>query len=96
MLRGTGTAATLFWGEPSITRSEYVRYTSVLRLLSTMRTTRRRLKSSEVRSVNTSYCCLIGPAKLIAPVAWQLMEASDLSSASPSAPLTPPVLARET
>ena len=61
-----------------------------------MRTTRRRLNSKDVRSVNTSSCCLMGAAKLMGPVAWQLMDASERSSASPSPPLMPPVLARET
>ena len=45
IVRSTGTAVTLFFGEPSMMRSEYVRYTSVLRFLSTMRTTRSFLNS---------------------------------------------------
>ena len=62
--RSTGTAVTLFCGEPSMTRSEQVRYTSVLRGASTMRTTRRRLKTSEVLVVGIDDDLVIGADEL--------------------------------
>jgi hypothetical protein len=61
-----------------------------------MRTTRSFLKTSEMRSLNISSCWRSGLGKLIGPVWRQAMEASALSSARPTAPLMPPVLARDT
>jgi aspartyl-tRNA(Asn)/glutamyl-tRNA(Gln) amidotransferase subunit B len=56
----------------------------------------RRLNSSEMRSVNTSSCCLSGAGIWMGPLCTQLIEASARSSARPRPPLMPPVLARET
>ena len=94
--RSTATAVTAFCGEPSTSRSEYVRYTSVLRARSTMRTMRSRLNRMLRRSLNTSSCWRSGSLTEIGPTWRQAMEASDLSSAMPSAPLMPPVLACDT
>ena len=71
--RSTGTAVTLFCGDPSITRSEYVRYTSVLRGLSTMRTIRSFLNTSEIRSLNTSSWAGSGRENEIGPT-WQALD----------------------
>ena len=62
-----------------------------------MRTTRSFLKTSEMRSLNISSCVSSGlPANEIGPTWRQAIDASALSSARPSPPLMPPVLARDT
>jgi hypothetical protein len=61
-----------------------------------MRTIRNFLKTSDVLSLKISSCKGSGRANEIGPTWRQAMDASDLSSAIPSAPLMPPVLARET
>ncbi|MNT94298.1 hypothetical protein D3C72_2359510 [compost metagenome] len=77
-------------------RSEYVRYTSVLRLRSTARTTCRALNRIDMRSEKTLSCCRIGPLKAIVATCRQAIDASGGSSAMPSEPLMPPVRARDT
>ena len=60
----------------------------MLRLRSTMRTTRRRLKTSEMRSLNiSSRASSAFVANEIGPTWRQAIDASALSSARPSAPL---------
>jgi hypothetical protein len=61
-----------------------------------MRTMRRRLNTRLMRSLNTSSCCGSGWRMDTGPTWRQAIEASALSSATPSAPLMPPVLARDT
>ena len=60
-----------------------------------MRTIRSFLKTSEMRSLKISSCAAAA-WRSEGPTWRQAIEASDLSSASPSPPLMPPVLARET
>eukprot|EP01022_Parablepharisma_sp_SALTPOND_P014695 TRINITY_DN2018_c0_g1_i2.p1 TRINITY_DN2018_c0_g1~~TRINITY_DN2018_c0_g1_i2.p1 ORF type:complete len:1935 (-),score=514.39 TRINITY_DN2018_c0_g1_i2:42295-48099(-) len=92
-----GTAVTAFIGLPSMSLSEYVRQTRVLRLVSTTRTTCRRLKRMDMRSLKTSSWTGSFSLNCTVGATWrQAMEASDLSSARPTVPLTPPVRARET
>ena len=59
----------------------------MLRFLSTMRTTRILLNTSEIRSLKTSSWAGSGRANEIGPTWRQAIDASDLSSASPSPPL---------
>jgi hypothetical protein len=54
------------------------------------------LNTSDVRSLNISSCMGSGPENEIGPTCRQAIEASERSSARPSAPLMPPVLARDT
>ena len=63
MPAGIGTALTLFFALPLTTRSLYVMYTSVLRFVSTTRTTCSDLKISDMLTENTSDCCFTGPVK---------------------------------
>lgn len=67
-----------------------------MRFASTMRTMRSFLNSSDMRSLKTSSCCGSGFGKPMGPTWRQAIEASARSSATPSAPLMPPVRARET
>src|SRR5438477_6844115 len=52
-----------------------------------MRTTRIFLNTSEIRSVKISSCTGSDPANVIGPTCLQSIDASDLSSATPRAPL---------
>jgi len=84
----------LFLGEPSISLSEYTRYTRLFDAESYIRTTRIFLKRMLVFSVNTSSLFPIPERKLSWPVWRQATEASLVSSARPIAPEIPPFLAR--
>jgi hypothetical protein len=49
---------------------------------------------NDMRSLNTSVCCLSGSLKLSGPTCRHAIDASVGSSATPSVPLIPPVRAR--
>lgn len=94
-----------FFGEPSISLSEYARYTSVFDSSSYIRTTWSDLKSIEVLFENTSLCFersrqpsawVFPQTALIDPVCRQAIDASDGSSARPTTLAAPPFFARLT
>src|SRR6202041_1315546 len=89
---GSATTAEIeFCGEPLMNRSVHTTYTKLLCAASQNRLTCSRLKSAERFSVKASSPLTNVSFTLIGPVWRTATEASDVSSATPSAPLIPPV-----
>src|SRR5919108_1754041 len=88
-----GTVEIEFIGEPSTTLVLIATYTSVLRFSSYRRKTWVSLNKTEVLALNTSFSFGNFCGRMIGPVWRQAIANLEGSSASPSGPLMPPVLA---